>query len=126
MWWIIGIFVYFLPTFIGVKKEGFIFIFLFNLFAGVTCIGWLLVFLWAYFADESDTFRGMKLKCKKCGQHYELPNESWFGREFICAQCDKYIRVPTPLLYLIDVNIIIWFIVFVILFGATVYHFSLR
>jgi hypothetical protein len=123
MWWSFGILIYFFPTIIALKKEGLAAIFLFNLFLGVTGLGWLLALLWGSMANDGDWYNGLRMSCKKCGQHYELPNESWFGQELICSQCDNYIRIPTPWFgWIADLSVPL--VIFVWVFGTIVWHFT--
>ena len=115
-WWLVGILVYLLPTIIALFgwKECKGAIFFCNFFFGWTGIGWILVMLWACLAtsEGGDWWDGgwsgysaskvktnemaMKFVCKKCGQHYSVPNAAWYGKDLICNKCDNYMVVPTP------------------------------
>lgn len=125
MWWSFLILIYFLPTLIALKKENPLVIFLFNLFLGVTGVGWLVSLGWAMLAEESEWYDTMKFRCKKCGQHYQAPNNSWYGQALICSQCDNFIRVPTPWFTWIG-DISVPLIIFIWIMGTLFYHFAAR
>jgi hypothetical protein len=125
MWWSIGILVYFLPTILALKKESVGAIFLFNAFVGVTGIGWIIAMLWSVMADEADYFKGMKLKCKRCKQQYEVPNESWYGQEFICSRCDNFIKIPTPWMRSVVADLSVPLVIFIWVFATMVWHFTI-
>lgn len=100
MWLSFIICLYFLPAIIafGFRKEFAGGIFLVNLIGGVTGLGWIIAMFWAIVATQEEWHKNhMKLVCKKCKQHYTIPDTTWFGREMICCQCDNFIRVPNPL-----------------------------
>lgn len=48
---IVGIFFYFLPTMIGIRKKNATAIAVLNIFAGWTFIGWLVALVWACSED---------------------------------------------------------------------------
>lgn len=47
---------YFLPSFIGHRKQAFVGIFLVNLFLGWTFIGWIVALIWACTAEEQPRY----------------------------------------------------------------------
>ncbi len=49
---IVGLFVYFIPTIIGLRKRNAVAIFMLNLFLGWTFIGWVVALVWAFTVDN--------------------------------------------------------------------------
>jgi hypothetical protein len=45
---IVGLFIYFVPTIIGLRKRNAVAIFVLNLFLGWTFIGWVVALVWAF------------------------------------------------------------------------------
>lgn len=128
MWWSFGILFYFLPTIFALRKEGLLPIFLLNFFFGWTVVGWITAsFITHLASDRKETFI-MKIACKKCHQNYDVPNEAWYGQSLLCSRCDNCIKVPTPWFsgmgIGLDASWLMWFIIFIWVYGTIVYHFS--
>lgn len=49
---IVGLFVYFIPTIIGLRKRNAAAIFMLNLFLGWTFVGWVVALVWAFTVDS--------------------------------------------------------------------------
>ena len=49
---VIGLFVYFIPTIIGLRKRNAAAIFMLNLFLGWTFVGWVVALVWAFTVDS--------------------------------------------------------------------------
>jgi uncharacterized membrane protein YqaE (UPF0057 family) len=65
---------YFLPSFIGHRKQGFTGIFLVNLLLGWTVIGWFVALIWACTAEEQPRYYAVAgygpspaRFCSRCG-----------------------------------------------------------
>jgi len=50
----VGLFLYFIPSMVGLRKTDAVAIFVFNLFLGWTFLGWVLALVWACTKDPSD------------------------------------------------------------------------
>jgi threonine/homoserine/homoserine lactone efflux protein len=53
VFFIVGFFIYFLPSFIGRKKKNALGIFLLNLFLGITFVGWVVALVWSVTKDKN-------------------------------------------------------------------------
>ena len=51
---VVGLFLYFVPSMVGIRKTDAVAIFVFNLFLGWTFLGWVLALVWACTKDPSD------------------------------------------------------------------------
>jgi hypothetical protein len=49
---VVGLFIYFLPTYIGRKKRNITAIFVLNLLLGWTFVGWVVALVWAVSVDR--------------------------------------------------------------------------
>lgn len=52
IFWLISLFLYFLPAFLARNKPDFTSILLLNIFAGWTFIGWIIALIWALSSDS--------------------------------------------------------------------------
>lgn len=52
IFWLISLFLYFLPAFLARNKPNFTSILLLNIFAGWTFIGWIIALIWALSSDS--------------------------------------------------------------------------
>ncbi len=49
---VVGLFIYFIPTIIGLRKRNAAAIFILNLFLGWTFVGWVIALVWAFTIDD--------------------------------------------------------------------------
>ena len=52
IFWLVSLFLYFLPAFLARNKPNFTSILLLNIFAGWTFIGWIIALIWALSSDS--------------------------------------------------------------------------
>lgn len=78
IFWLISLFLYFLPAFLARNKPNFTSILILNIFAGWTFIGWIIALVWALSSDSqphlaaqtqtTSPAAGGGLFCTSCGQ----------------------------------------------------------
>ena len=68
---ILGLLIYFIPTFIAFKREHAhkIAILVLNLIAGGTGIGWVAAFIWAFVDNSSKENKSITQELKELAQH---------------------------------------------------------
>jgi hypothetical protein len=81
--WIVSVFLYFLPAFLAREKPSFTGIFLLNLFAGWTFIGWIIALVWAVTAEPK---RGATVPPQQAPKSAPQPVAS---AGFFCSDCGK-------------------------------------
>lgn len=95
MWITIAICLYFLPTLLSLKRDRLLAIFIWNVCIAWTLVGWFLMMIFVFLFEDTQQFE-LKIVCKKCDQHYDIPNKSWYGHALICSRCDNYILIKKP------------------------------
>ena len=78
IFWLVSVFLYFLPAFLARNKPNFTSILILNIFAGWTFIGWIIALVWAISSDSHGTVAaatqttqptaGGSFFCTACGQ----------------------------------------------------------
>lgn len=78
IFWLISLFLYFLPAFLARNKPNFTSILILNILAGWTFIGWIIALVWALSSDSQPRLAaqaqttspaaGGGLFCTSCGQ----------------------------------------------------------
>lgn len=91
IFWLISLFLYFLPAFLARNKPNFTSILILNILAGWTFIGWIIALVWALSSDSQQRVAapvqatppaaGGGFFCTACGQ--PCPTGARF-----CSSCD--------------------------------------
>src|SRR5215470_7028216 len=78
IFWLVSLFLYFLPAFLARNKPNFTSILVLNILAGWTFIGWIIALVWALSSDSqrpvatpaqtSQPSAGASFFCTTCGQ----------------------------------------------------------
>lgn len=78
LFWLVSLFLYFLPAFLARNKPNFTSILILNILAGWTFIGWIIALVWAISSDShalvsastqtAPPTAGGSLFCTACGQ----------------------------------------------------------
>lgn len=94
MFLVVGIALYFLPTFVARKKRQFVSILVLNLLLGWTLIGWVGALVWALSSEsqpiqvvvqQTPVVAQVSVLCSSCGKY------SASGSKF-CANCGQPIK----------------------------------
>ena len=78
VFWLVSVFLYFLPAFLARNKPNFTSILILNILAGWTFVGWIIALVWALSSDSqrpvaapaqpTKTAAGASFFCTACGQ----------------------------------------------------------
>ena len=82
IFWLVSLFLYFLPAYLARHKSNFTAIFLVNLLAGWTFVGWIIALVWALSSEPQARPAGSP-------QPASVPPQPASAQSFFCCSCGK-------------------------------------